>query len=195
MPSNAGRHLGIRRRSLWCARRQTSVSSERRLRWSLRCAQRQTPVFGFQWWCWEQRLTPVWIEVFRLFRCRSGGSCSCAFLNPLFLGRPVLVCGSWRTAPEWWLCHFDISRRNMGNLQAVNGNPFGSGAKLDVEPFVILCDDSIGTCVGCLEGFLCFGPANVNILSRLQCLGYVKPCCLCTMRAGRLGPKAFYLGS
>ena len=55
-------------------------------------------------------------------------------------------------------------------------------------------DNGIGTCVWCLEGFLCFGPANVNILSRLQCLGYMKPCCLRTMRAGRLGPKAFYLG-
>ena len=82
----------------------------------------------------------------------------------------------------------------MGNLQAVNRNPFSSGAKLDVEPFVTPCDDGIGTCVWCLEGFLCFGPANVNILSRLQCLGYMKPCCLCTMRAGWLGPKTFYLG-
>ena len=33
----------------------------------------------------------------------------------------------------------------------VEGDPFGPGANLEVKPFVSPCDDSIETCVGCLE--------------------------------------------
>ena len=82
----------------------------------------------------------------------------------------------------------------MGDLQMVEGDPFGPGANLEVKPFVSSCDDSIETCVlGCLEGPLCFTLANVDLLSRFQCTGNVKPCCLCTMSAGLFGVKAFHL--
>ena len=49
---------------------------------------------------------------------------------PRVLERSVIGCGSWRPASAWWLCHFDLSGRHMGDLKMVNGDPFGPGANL-----------------------------------------------------------------
>ena len=136
-----------------------------------------------------------WPVIICLFRCRNCDSCSCALFPTRVLEQSVIGCGSWRPTSEWCLCHFDISGHHVGDLQIVEGDPFGPGANLEFKPFVSLCDDIIETCVGCLKGPLCFIPANVDLLSCFQRTGYVKPCCLCTMLAGLFGVKAFHLGS
>ena len=62
---------------------------------------------------------------------------------PRVLERSVIGCWSWRLTSAWWLCHFDVSGRHMGDLQMVEGDPFGPGANLEVKPLVSPCDDSI----------------------------------------------------
>ena len=153
--------MGVRWRSLWCARRQTSA----------------------RWWGRKQRLAYVRTVVICLHRCWSCDSC----LHASLIDWSVHCCGTWRTAPERWLCHLNISRGHVGNLQPVNGDPLCPGANLDVKPFVCPCDDGVGTCVGCLKGPLCFTPANVYILSRFQSFGYMETRCLCTMAWALVG--------